>query len=135
MNNFKFWFNNARPISLPQSLLPALTAVALSVGGNEFNWIAAIVSVIGVIFLHLSLNLMDDWFDYKEGSAEAKATVRSALDRMKEFPDFKFVCSSASVYRWIEEFDEEMFEEIKSGQLMQGREELISEYIEYYSQK
>ena len=29
----------------------------------------------------------------------------------------------------------EMFEEIKSGQLMQGREELISEYIEYYSQK
>ncbi len=50
---------------------------------------------------------------WQEGSAEAKATVRSALDRMKEFPDFKFVCSSASVYRWIQEFDEEMFEEIK----------------------
>ena len=37
MNNFKFWWTNARPISLPQSLLPALTAVALSYGQNEFS--------------------------------------------------------------------------------------------------
>lgn len=88
MNKFKFWFNNARPISLPQSLLPALTAVALSVGGNEFNWIAAVVSVIGVIFLHLSLNLMDDWFDYKEGSAEARQKVANEgfRGRMIKYP-------------------------------------------------
>ena len=57
---------------------------------------------------------------WQEGSAEAKATIRSALDRMKEFDDFKFVCSSASVYRWIEEFDEEMFEEIKQ-RIKEGR--------------
>ncbi|MBQ7982567.1 MAG: alpha-mannosidase [Clostridia bacterium] len=57
---------------------------------------------------------------WQEGSAEAKATVRSALDRMKEFPDFKFVCSSASVYRWVEEFDDEMFEEIKQ-RVAEGR--------------
>ena len=50
---------------------------------------------------------------WQEGSAEAKATIRSALDRMKEYPDFKFVCSSSSVYEWIEEFDHEMFEEIR----------------------
>ena len=59
---------------------------------------------------HLDPAWMWKW---QEGSAEAKATIRSALDRMKEFPDFKFVCSSASVYEWIEEFDPEMFEEIK----------------------
>ncbi len=57
---------------------------------------------------------------WQEGSAEAKATVRSALDRMKEFPDFRFVCSSASIYRWLEEFDEEMFEEIKA-RVREGR--------------
>ena len=50
---------------------------------------------------------------WQEGSAEAKATIRSALDRMNEFEDFKFVCSSASVYKWVKEFDSEMFEEIK----------------------
>ena len=42
---------------------------------------------------------------WQEGSMEAKATIRSALDRMQEFPDFRFVCSSASVYQWVEEFD------------------------------
>lgn len=71
----RFWFNNARPISLPQSLLPALTAVALSYGGAEFDGIAAAVSVAGVVFLHLAFNLLDDWFDYKAGSAEARQKV------------------------------------------------------------
>ena len=44
---------------------------------------------------------------------EAKATIRSALDRMKEFPDFRFVCSSASVYQWVGEFAPEMLEEVR----------------------
>ncbi|MGM9624280.1 MAG: alpha-mannosidase, partial [Eubacteriales bacterium] len=57
---------------------------------------------------------------WQEGSAEAKATIRSALDRMNEFPDFRFVCSSASVYRWIEEFDEDMFAEIRQ-RVAEGR--------------
>lgn len=57
---------------------------------------------------------------WQEGSAEAKATVRSALDRMKEFPEFRFVCSSAIVYQWIEEFAPEMFEEVKE-RVREGR--------------
>lgn len=88
MNKIKFWYNNARPISLPQSLLPALTAVALSYGAGSFNWIAAIASVIGVIFLHLSLNLFDDWFDYHNGSAEARQKVANEgfRGRMVKYP-------------------------------------------------
>ncbi len=57
---------------------------------------------------------------WQEGSGEAKSTVRSALDRMKEFPEYKFVCSSASVYRWVEEFAPEMFEEVKE-RVREGR--------------
>lgn len=57
---------------------------------------------------------------WQEGSAEAKATIRSALDRMKEFPEFRFVCSSASVYQWVEEFAPDMFEEIKE-RVREGR--------------
>lgn len=87
-NKISFWLNNARPISLPQSLLPALTAVALSYGGAEFNWIAAIASVIGVVFLHFALNLLDDWFDYKVGSAEARTKVANEgfRGRMIKYP-------------------------------------------------
>lgn len=75
VKTLRFWLNNARPISLPQSLLPALTAVALSYGEPEFNGAAAAISVIGAAFLHLALNLLDDWFDYKAGSAEARRKV------------------------------------------------------------
>lgn len=57
---------------------------------------------------------------WQEGSTEAKATIRSALDRMNEFPEFRFVCSSASVYKWVEEFAPEMFEEIKQ-RVAEGR--------------
>ena len=82
------WFRNARPISLPQSLLPALTAVALSYGQNEFSWIACVASLVGVVFLHLGLNLLDDWFDYRNGSAEARQKVASEgfRGRMIKYP-------------------------------------------------
>ena len=50
---------------------------------------------------------------WQEGSSEAKATIRSALDRMKEYPDFKFVCAGAQIFQWIEQFDPRMFEEIR----------------------
>ena len=78
MNKLRFWFNNARPISLPQSMLPALTAVALSYSradGAQFSWLAAIAALFGVMLLHLGMNLLDDWFDYKKGSAQAREQV------------------------------------------------------------
>lgn len=83
-----FWINNARPIALPQSLLPALTAVALSFGTGNFSLLAAIASLVGVAFLHLALNLLDDWFDYKEGSAQARQAVANEgfRGRMVKYP-------------------------------------------------
>ena len=57
---------------------------------------------------------------WQEGSMEAKATLRSALDRLATFPEFRFVCSSASIFQWIEEFAPEMLEEIKE-RIQQGR--------------
>lgn len=88
MSKLAFWFRNARPISLPQSMLPALTAVALSYGNEEFSILAAVVSVVGVMFLHLGMNLLDDWYDYKVGSAEARQSVANEgfRGRMIKYP-------------------------------------------------
>ena len=88
INKLSFWLKNARPISLPQSLLPALTAVALSYGAAQFSWIAALASIAGVVFLHFALNLLDDWFDYKVGSAEARVKVANEgfRGRMVKYP-------------------------------------------------
>ena len=47
-----------------------------------------------------------------EGLALVKSTFRSALDRMKEFPDYTFTSACAGYYKYIRESEPEMFEEI-----------------------
>lgn len=62
-------------------------------------------------------------WNWQEGFQEAKATFRSALDRMKEDEDFVFTCSSAAYYEWIEKNNPAMFEEIRQ-RVKEGRWEL-----------
>ncbi len=50
---------------------------------------------------------------WQEGCGEVLQTFRSALDRLNEYPDFVFTCSSAAYYRWVEEIAPDMFAEIK----------------------
>ena len=57
---------------------------------------------------------------WQEGFAEIKATFRSALDRMNEYPDYIFTCPCASYYHWIEENAPDMFEEI-TARVKEGR--------------
>lgn len=51
---------------------------------------------------------------WQEGCGEVLQTFRSALDRLKEYDDFVFTCSSAAYYKWVEDIDPEMFEEIRA---------------------
>ncbi|MBQ4044420.1 MAG: alpha-mannosidase [Clostridia bacterium] len=57
---------------------------------------------------------------WQEGFSEILNTFRSALDRMKEFPDFKFTSACAVYYEWVEKTDPAMFEEIKQ-RVAEGR--------------
>lgn len=50
---------------------------------------------------------------WQEGCGEVLQTFRSALDRLKEYNDFVFTCSSAAYYKWVEDIDPAMFEEIR----------------------
>ena len=59
-------------------------------------------------------------WQWQDGSCTAKGTIRSALDRMKEYPDFVFVCAASRVFEWIEEFCPEMFREIQE-RVKEGR--------------
>jgi alpha-mannosidase len=77
--------------------------------------------------LHLIGNSHIDpvWlWQWPEGYQEVRATFRSALDRMNEYPEFIFTCDSAAYYEWIEEIDPEMFEEIRQ-RVAEGRWELV----------
>ncbi len=55
-----------------------------------------------------------------EGLSLVKSTFRSALDRMKEYPDYIFTSACAGYYKWIKLNEPEMFEEIKA-RVKEGR--------------
>ena len=43
------------------------------------------------------------WFwNWEEGMQEVKATYASALERMREFEDFRFTSTSTAFFEWIE---------------------------------
>ena len=63
-------------------------------------------------------------WEWQEGMQEVKATFRSALDRMDEYDEFVFTCSSAAFYEFVEENDPEMFREIKR-RIEQGRWNIV----------
>ncbi|HEY6957904.1 MAG TPA: glycoside hydrolase family 38 C-terminal domain-containing protein [Candidatus Limnocylindria bacterium] len=77
--------------------------------------------------LHLIGNAHIDpvWlWRWTEGMQEVKATFRSALDRMREYPDFKFCASSAAFYEFVEQNDPAMFDEIRE-RVAEGRWEIV----------
>ena len=63
-------------------------------------------------------------WQWQEGFTEIKATFRSALDRMKEFPDFKFTAACSAYYMWIEKSDKKMFNEIVA-RVKEGRWNIV----------
>lgn len=67
-------------------------------------------------------------WQWQEGFAEIKATFRSALDRMQEFPDYKFTSACGAYYMWIEKSDPQMFEEIYQ-RVQEGRWCLVGGWL------
>ena len=51
---------------------------------------------------------------WTEGRAEALATSRSAVDRLREYPSFHYTRGEAQVYEWIEEECPALFAEIRA---------------------
>jgi 1,4-dihydroxy-2-naphthoate octaprenyltransferase len=65
MNLLRFWFRNARPHALPQSLTPALLAIVLAAKLPGFDLALALLACTGVAAAHLAANLWDDFFDFR----------------------------------------------------------------------
>jgi alpha-mannosidase len=63
-------------------------------------------------------------WQWQEGFHEVKATFRSALDRLNEYPEFIFTASSAAFYEWVEQSDPGMFTEIQQ-RVAEGRWNLV----------
>jgi alpha-mannosidase len=70
---------------------------------------------------HIDMAWLWPWTETVE---VVRNTFRSALDLMREYPDFKFTMSSAQAYSWIEEKYPEMFKEIQE-RVKEGRWEIV----------
>jgi alpha-mannosidase len=57
---------------------------------------------------------------WQEGYQEARATFKSVLERMEEYPDFVFTCDQIVLLSWVEEQDPELFERIRE-RVAEGR--------------
>ena len=75
MKKIHFWLWNARWVALPQSVLPAILTVFMAFGFDSFSFVYSLLAVFGVIFTHLSINLFDDYFDYKNQTVEIRSKL------------------------------------------------------------
>jgi len=73
-----------------------------------------VIVILNSIHLIGNAHIDPVWFwRWQEGYAEVKATFRSALDRINEFPGFIFTSACAAYYKWVEDNEPVMFEEIR----------------------
>ncbi len=70
---------------------------------------------------HIDMAWLWPWTETVE---VVRNTFQSALDLMREYPDFKFTMSSARTYEWMQEKYPNMFEQIKQ-RVKEGRWEVI----------
>lgn len=78
LKQIKFWLDNARYVSLPQSLLPCLLAISLASGTPDFSWGLSLLAVVGVVLAHFGMNLADDYFDYKKDNGNVREVLADA---------------------------------------------------------
>jgi alpha-mannosidase len=70
---------------------------------------------------HIDMAWLWPWTETVE---VVRNTFRSALDLMREYPDFKFTMSSARTYEWMEEKYPDLFKEIEQH-VKEGRWEIV----------
>jgi len=78
-----------------------------------------VLHIIG--YAHVDAAYLWPW---RDGADAALNTFRSALDRMKETPGFRYSHSSAIHYKWIQQSFPQMFEEIRE-RIREGRLEVV----------
>lgn len=80
------------------------------------------ITLICAAHAHIDMNWM---WGYQETVALTLDTVRTMLTLMKEYPDFAFSQSQASVYRILEEYAPELLEEVRQ-RVREGRWEVTA---------
>jgi len=79
-DKINLWFNIARGYTAPNSIIPYVFAIVLAAKNYHVNYFLSFLGLIGVVLAHLSVNILDDYFDWKKGAvAEYKKLSKQGL--------------------------------------------------------
>ena len=67
---------------------------------------------------------------WDEAMSSITATFRSALDRMEEYPEFKYSFATPPVFEWIKNTSPRMLEEIKRRVEYRGKAQAVKLTVE-----
>ena len=71
MNRLKFWFLETRPQFLTLSIVLAFFGTTVAWYDGYFNLGYALLAGIGLVFTHASVNILNDYFDFRSGIDQA----------------------------------------------------------------
>lgn len=70
-DKIKLWLEIGRGFTTPLSVLPYVFAVILAAKHYKIDYLLSILGLIGIFLAHLSVNMLDDYFDWKKGAVAA----------------------------------------------------------------
>jgi 1,4-dihydroxy-2-naphthoate octaprenyltransferase len=65
--NFRAWFLVLRPPFLLLSVVLVLLGTAISFSVGFFDWLRFVLTLLGLLLAHISVNVFNEYFDYKSG--------------------------------------------------------------------
>lgn len=68
LERLKLWFEIGRGFTTPLSVLPYVFAVILAAKSYKIDLFLSFLGLIGIFIVHLSVNMLDDYFDWKKGA-------------------------------------------------------------------
>ncbi len=68
LERLKLWFEIGRGFTTPLSVLPYVFAVILAAKNYQIDFLLSFLGLIGIFIVHLSVNMLDDYFDWKKGA-------------------------------------------------------------------
>lgn len=83
IEKINLWRAIARDYTLSQTLIPYLFAVVLAAKNYQVDYFFSFLGLIGVMLAHMSVNILDDYFDWKSGSVEEYKKLINAGEQAK----------------------------------------------------
>ncbi len=70
-DKINLWLTIGRSFTLSLSILPYIFAIVLAAKNYRIDYFLSFLGLIGIILVHLSVNMLDDYFDWKKGTVAA----------------------------------------------------------------